>query len=215
MVNQIVARARKQNTVQIWSLATALGVVIYVAIDIVLAFLRPDYSWLHNAESDYGRGPYFWLMDINFLLRCLLSLALVKVLLINFPKNKLIKRASFWLILWAVMSGLLAFFADNPYGYPKLQSGSIHLLIAFIAFFAALVTMVLFNRLKSVMRLSHTTIRCLIALTVIAFVSIVLLGHSGFRPHSFGGLYERVFLLSVLVWEVVLALSINGENKRA
>jgi hypothetical protein len=42
---------------------------------VLLGFLRPRYSLLYNAESDYGRGPWYWVMDLNFLLRCALSLA--------------------------------------------------------------------------------------------------------------------------------------------
>ena len=49
------------------------GVAGYVAIDILLAFLRPGYSLIYNAESDYGRGPWSWVMDLNFVLRCALS----------------------------------------------------------------------------------------------------------------------------------------------
>ena len=54
------------------------GIVAYVLIDVALVFLRPHFSVLHNAESDYGsKGSYAWLMDVNFLLRCGLSLAAV------------------------------------------------------------------------------------------------------------------------------------------
>jgi hypothetical membrane protein len=59
---------------------TLAGVAVYVAIDILLAFLRPGYSLLYNAESDYGRGPWYWVMDLNFLLRCALSLAIAAAL---------------------------------------------------------------------------------------------------------------------------------------
>ncbi len=52
------------------------GVVVYVGIDVLLRLLRPRYSLIYNAESDYGRGPWYWVMDLNFLLRCALSLAL-------------------------------------------------------------------------------------------------------------------------------------------
>lgn len=205
---------KNMRNTQIWSKLTILGIVMYVCIDVVLTFLRPDYSWLHNAESDYGRGPYSWLMDINFILRCLLSLALVRALLLNFPKNRRIKHASFWITLWAVASGLLAFFADNPYGYPKLRSGSIHLLLAFIVFIAALIAMILFCRLTSVMRLSRVTAYCILGLTAMAFVSLILLGHAGIRPHSFGGVYERIFLASVLAWEATLALSLPTKSQQ-
>ena len=56
------------------------GVGVYVAIDVLLAFLRPGYSLIYNAESDYGRGPWYWVMDLNFLLRCALSLAIAAAL---------------------------------------------------------------------------------------------------------------------------------------
>jgi hypothetical membrane protein len=56
------------------------GVGVYVAIDVLLAFLRPRYSLIYNAESDYGRGPWYWVMDLNFLLRCALSLAIAAAL---------------------------------------------------------------------------------------------------------------------------------------
>jgi hypothetical membrane protein len=59
---------------------TLAGVVVYVGIDVLLKFLRPQYSLLYNAESDYGRGPWYWVMDLNFLLRCALSLAVAGAL---------------------------------------------------------------------------------------------------------------------------------------
>lgn len=199
--------------VKTWSSAVIVGIVLYVAIDVLLAFLRPDYSSLHNAESDYGRGPYFWLMDFNFLLRCGLSLALVKAIWQSFPKNIVIKRATYWLVAWAIASGLLAFFADNPYGYPKLKSGSVHLLLAFIVFISALVGMILLTRRFRVVQAWRSNTGLLAGITILAVVSLILMGHSGIRPHTLGGLYERVFLASVLLWEAVVALKIIDVNK--
>jgi hypothetical membrane protein len=43
------------------------GIAIYVVVDVILKFLRPGYSLLHNAESDYGGGPWFWVMDARLL----------------------------------------------------------------------------------------------------------------------------------------------------
>jgi predicted secreted protein len=37
------------------------GILVYLALDVALVFLRPQFSVLHNAESDYGSsGPYAW-----------------------------------------------------------------------------------------------------------------------------------------------------------
>ncbi len=195
-----------------WPYTVIVGIIIYVAIDILLAFLRPDYSSLHNAESDYGRGPYSWVMDINFLLRCVLSLALVKAIWTTFPKEKPIKKASYWLIAWAISSGLLAFFADNPFGYPKLKSGSIHLLLAFVVFISALVGMVLLTRRFMIVQAWRDTAGLLVGITILAIVSLVLMGYVGIRPHTLGGLYERFFLGSVLLWEGVVAIKIISGN---
>ena len=56
------------------------GVLIYAALDVGLAVLRPDVSLLHDPESDYGNGPWAWVMDVNFLVRCGLSIAVVVAL---------------------------------------------------------------------------------------------------------------------------------------
>lgn len=192
-----------------WARLTIIGILLYVGIDVILAFLRPDISLLHNAESDYGRGPYYWVMDINFLLRCLLSLALVRALYMQFPKNKLLRPVRFCLVLWAIASGLLEFFADNPPGYVQLKSGNIHLLLAFIAFVAVTVAMVAVWRQLPLLDFSRTIGRIIISLTLISIISLLLLGRAGARPQGLGGLYERLFLGSVLLWEGVVAYAIQ------
>jgi hypothetical protein len=39
---------------EVAALAAIAGVATYVAIDVALVFLRPHFSVLHNAESDYA-----------------------------------------------------------------------------------------------------------------------------------------------------------------
>jgi hypothetical membrane protein len=209
MAHTLMAQLRRRESVQLWAMFTLLCVLAYVAIDIALTLLRPDYSSLHNAESDFGRGPYFWLMDINFVLRCVLTLALARALRISFPKNSPVRRVAGWLVVWGVASGLLAFFADNPYGYPRLRSGSVHLLLAFVAFIAVLVAMVWASRLAHMMGLRPVARHSLLVLTVVAILSTLLLGHAHIGPQGLGGLYERIFLASVLAWEAVLANSLQ------
>src|ERR1019366_6798644 len=88
----------------LWAKAATGGIVLYVAIDVVLVFLRPHFSVLHNAESDYGsKGRYGWVMNVNFLLRCALSLAGVQALRLAVPEPQL--RPGLALIsVWAVSS---------------------------------------------------------------------------------------------------------------
>jgi hypothetical membrane protein len=113
---------------------TLAGVAVYVAVDVLLAFLRPGYSLVYNAESDYGRGPWFWVMDLNFLLRCALSLALAASLITIVKPGGALRTGLALLVTWAITSGLLAFFADDIEGQPVHGSGVVHLALAFVAF---------------------------------------------------------------------------------
>jgi hypothetical membrane protein len=181
------------------------GVVVYVGIDVLLRFLRPSYSLLYNAESDYGRGPWYWVMDINFLLRCALSLAVIAAL----------KRSSghsagrpgdggrvglVLIAIWAVGSGLLAFFADNPAGTPVTASGLIHLVLGFIALFAAAAgTIVVSASLRSdpSWRPEATV---LLVLSVAGAAAFLLLAAASGHKHLPSGLFERIFLGLELLW---------------
>src|SRR5579863_6183198 len=86
------------------------GVIVYVILDIVLFALRPDLPILRHAESDYGNGPWAWIMDLNFLLRCAFSLAVVVALAYALPRSGAKWVALALLSVWAVASGVLAFF---------------------------------------------------------------------------------------------------------
>ena len=98
-----------------WSEAALLGIVVYVALDVALVFLRPRFSVLHSAESDYGSaGAWAWVMDVNFVLRGLLSLAAAGALLLTLGRRG--RSGPILIGVWALASGLLAFFPDDPAG---------------------------------------------------------------------------------------------------
>jgi hypothetical membrane protein len=178
------------------------GIAVYVAIDVALVFLRPQFSVLHNAESDYGsRGAYAWVMDANFLLRCAFSLAVVALL----PERLRVSRAL--LVVWAVGSGLLAFFPDEPGGAAQTGSGKVHVALALVVFIAVIVGTRLASRaLRD---------RTLVVLSWVAVVPLLLAGRTRFRPHALGGLYEKVFLAIELAWLAVAAARVAGWQFKA
>ncbi len=186
--------------------AALVGIAIYVALDVALVFLRPNFSVLHNAESDYGStGPYGWVMDCNFVLRCLLSLAVVAALALAVGQRARLRSGLVLLAIWAVASGLLAFFPDDPVGTKTSGAGKVHLVLAGIAFLGVLVgTFVTGRALRSDARFAPVR-RALLALSWAAVVAILLLGHSHLRAHSLGGLYEKLFLGFELAWFAVVA----------
>ncbi|TAM90985.1 MAG: DUF998 domain-containing protein [Jatrophihabitans sp.] len=184
------------------------GVAIYVAVDVLLAFLRPGYSLVRNAESDYGRGPWFWVMDLNFLLRCALSLALLAALV---RTARLDGRGRAGLVLfgaWAVCSGLLAFFADDVEGTRTHGSGVVHLGLALVAFTAVTAGTLLLSASLATDPAWRPAARALLAIAVAGAAAYLALGAAVKRPHGPDGLVERVFLGLQLLWIAVAALAL-------
>jgi hypothetical membrane protein len=190
------------------ALIAVAGVLLYVLIDVLLAFLRPDVNLIHNAESDYGVGPYSWLMDVNFLLRCGLSLAAAAAIVRHTSSGGRLRLGTGFLVAWGVGSGILAFFPDNPSGTPVTTSGLVHLSVAFLAFTCVVIgTIVLSIKFRLVPQLRQA-VPILLFLSVAAVVPLMLLGHTDFRPGTLAGLYERIFLGIELFWILVVGTRI-------
>jgi hypothetical membrane protein len=185
------------------------GAGVYVAIDVLLAFLRPGYSLIYNAESDYGRGPWYWVMDLNFLLRCALSLAIAGALSQVLRPGGRARGGLALLVTWAICSGLLAFFADDIEGTPQHGSGIVHLVLAFIAFTAIAIGAILISASLMSDPAWRRAAPVLLAISVAGAIAYLLLGAANKHHHAPGGLYERVFLGLELLWIVIAAIAIS------
>jgi hypothetical membrane protein len=200
-----VAQRRDRPSVKALAWFTLAGVVVYVGVDVLMRVLRPQYSLLYNAESDYGRGSWYWVMDLNFLLRCALSLAVARALSRAVRPDARLGGGLGLLTAWGVCSGLLAFFADNPEGTPVTASGKVHLVLAFIAFVCVTIgTIVVSASLRS--DPAWRPVRdVLLALAIAGAAALLLLGSATGHKHDPGGLYERIFLGLELLWLAVAA----------
>lgn len=189
-----------------WSAAAITGILLYAAIDVALVFLRPGFSVLHNAESDYGsKGAYAWLMDLNFVLRGLLGLAVVRALAIVVRDSGRLRAGMAFLALWSVASGLLAFFPDDPVGTTTRGLAKVHVVMAGIAFLAVVVGTRLVTRALRSEAVWQPIVAPLSFLSWGALLPILLLGRAHLHPHSLGGLYEKIFLAIELLWFFVVA----------
>src|SRR5579862_8229200 len=133
---EAVSSVPRQSEQQAATLAllTIVGIVLYVIIDIIAQLLPPHYSPIRQAESDLGVGPYGWVMSINFVVRGLLSFALIAALVKGAPAAVRSRAALIWLGIWAAGALLLSVFATDLSGSKPTLHGLIHLLVALIAF---------------------------------------------------------------------------------
>jgi Protein of unknown function (DUF998) len=189
------------------------GVGVYVAIDVLLAFLRPGYSLIYNAESDYGRGPWYWVMDLNFLLRCALSLAIAGALSQVLRPGGRTRAGLALLVTWAICSGLLAFFADDIEGTPQHGSGIVHLILAFIAFTAIVIGTILISASLMSDPAWRPAAPVLLAISIAGAIAYLLLGGALKHHHAPGGLYERIFLGLELLWIVIAAIAVSRRTR--
>jgi hypothetical membrane protein len=191
---------------EVAALAAIAGVAAYVAIDVALVYLRPHFSVLHNAESDYGStGPYAWVMDLNFVLRGVLSVLVAWALAHTVDAQRRLRAGLRFLLVWAAGSVLLAFFPDDPVGTKTHGLARVHVVVALIAFTAVVLGTRIVSRAVLV---DAGWRRVAVPLNVLswgALVPIVLLGRARLRPESLGGLYEKIFLAVELTWFALAA----------
>lgn len=193
-----------------WALwTTVLGIGVYVVLDIVAQLLPPHYSPIRQAESDLGVGPYGWVMDANFLLRGILSLAFVYGLYQAWPEKTAAPKVSLALIAgWGLGAFVLAVSPTDVSG-PATLHGTIHLVAAFLAFFLMAVggLGVSYSMPDGVpWRGLRPYARALAVLTALALV-VLFVGTGLPRvDHNLFGLLERVFLGLALLWMLVVSL---------
>jgi hypothetical membrane protein len=194
---------------------TVIAAIVYVGVDVLLKFLRPEYSLLYNAESDYGRGPWYWVMDLNFLLRGALSCAVVIALSRAVRMDERGRPGLILIAIWAGCSALLAFFADNIEGQPLTGSGIVHLALAFIAFVCVAVGTILVSVTLRSDPEWRPVANVLLVLSVAGAAAFLRLASSAGHKHAPGGLYERIFLGIELLWIALAGGYMAGADRRS
>jgi hypothetical membrane protein len=180
-------------------IATIIGIILYVVLDAVAQSLPPHYSPIRQAESDLAVGPYGYIMTINFVNRGLLSLAFLYGLnhLMNSEERRRYRAGVLLLGIWGVGALLLAAFPTDVPSTPISWHGAIHLVVAIIAFFGgAFGTLAISLRLgqDQMMKDAKGFALPLSVVAVIVFFGDLLISA------RIGGLIERIFIGSVLLW---------------
>jgi len=185
-----------------------LGIVLYVVLDIIAQLLPPHYSPISQAESDLAVGKFGFIMTINFLNRGVLSFLFIFGFIQTLHFAGAVRRqfqASIYLLsAWAVGAILLAVFPTDVPATPASWHGAIHLIVAIIAFIGgAFGTVAISNALgqnrqfEGLKRVAQPLSVIVLVFWVIEFALPFISPHLNTR---IGGLTERLFLGSVLLW---------------
>ncbi len=214
------------------SILTVAGAVQRTALVVLVQVLTPKQSALSMGMSGLSTGPHGWLMKAAFVVRGLTALALVAAVGASAPVVACSLAGLVFFALWGGGSALLACFDTDMPGRKPTREGAAHMLIAMLAYISAVVGMALTSWGLTRTHATAGLARVALVLTVLAAVAL-LAQFAGFgaaardaRPGRrkppalegeraparglarYAGLLQRVFLVLVMVWTVVVAAGI-------
>jgi hypothetical protein len=189
---------------------------VYIVLDIVAQLLPPHYSPITQAESDLAVGPFGYVMTINFVVRGLLSLSFLLGLTAATTLGRRSPAGVGLLGVWALGTFVLAASPTDVGTGPTLH-GTIHLLVALLAFFGGAVGAVLLSsQFGAEGRLASFRTPALLV-SVLGVLALLALFVADARPRigaEVGGLLERIFLGFVLLWMALVALRLLRSEAR-
>ena len=196
-------------------LATIIGIILYVVLDAVAQALPPHYSPIRQAESDLAVGPYGYVMTSNFVNRGVLSLLFAFGLYktVSIASRQKFRAGLALLAVWAFGAIVLAASPTDLPGAPVTIHGEIHLGVATLAFICGAFGILLLSvQLKNEEKLRPLQRYVLPD----AIISLILLFLTIFGLSTrIGGLLERLFLGSVLLWMFIVSIYLlNAQRVR-
>ena len=202
-------------------MVTLVGIVLYLVLDAVAQSLPPHYSAVSQAESDLAVGPYGYIMTVNFVDRGILSLSFLFALALTANSGdtmtRRFRRGGWPFGVWAVGAFFLAVFPTDVPPTPVSWHGAIHLVVAVLAFVGGASGALYLSWGMGGNRLLARAEGVAVPLAYLSIVlcAVELLGAFVIPGAyaSYGGLIERLFLGSILVWEGAVSLVMLSREK--
>ena len=205
-------KSRKKSSVA-WLTAISLTAISAFAIlIIVLHFLRPDLDPIHRPTSEYAVGEFSYLMTTAFFCMSIATFALVVSL------NKTIGRKAksliglIFLTVWAVAVLVALSFPIDPEGAPTTTAGRIHQTNGPIAFLSLTIGVFLvsirFKHDENMRSLYHTAL-ILSLIMLLLFISVAVSLSIGL---GLEGIFQRIYLIVVIVWFILVLIRIRKNN---
>ncbi|HYB75489.1 MAG TPA: DUF998 domain-containing protein [Nitrososphaerales archaeon] len=190
-----------------------VGIVLYIVLDAVAQLLPPHYSPISQAESDLAVGKFGYIMTVNFLNRGLLSLefllAFMGTIRLNDGRARNYRGGLLLLGTWSMGAFLLAVFPTDVPPTPVSWHGAIHLIVAVIAFlggaFGALMMSLRMESDRSLRGVRQIALPVSVVVVVLCILDLLGGSIAHHAAANYGGLIERLFLGSVLLWIAVVS----------
>jgi hypothetical protein len=197
---------------QVAALATAalLAIAYFVAIIVVMHFLRPDHDPMRRPTSEYAVGPYGFLMTSAFVSMSLGSLALVVGLYRTLSEPARSRIGLGLLGVWVAGLLIAATFPIDLEGAPQTTSGTVHRINGPITFLSLTAGAILVSRgFKHDERWwpVHRTALILSLVMLAEFIVNVVSIASG---SGYPGLGQRVFIATFVTWLLLTAARLHS-----
>ena len=197
---------------KIYTIFGFLGPIIYILAVIVGGAIRNDYSQLYNTISELSMAnvPNLLMMEIMFGIYniSLLIFGIGAFLDTEVDSSKKYRAAMLMLVLTAISGIILLFFPQDPRTAAFTTTGTVHIAVAGISSLLTILAIFIIGfsfRKKPGM---NNFAKYSFISGIIVVVSGGLSAYSVANNLSFGGLLEKITILTFIAWVIVFSYTI-------
>ncbi len=194
---------------KIYTIFGFLGPIIYILAIIIGGALRNDYSQLYNTVSELSMAnvPNLLLMDVMFGIYniSLLIFGIGAFLDTTIDTSKKYRAAMLMLVLTGISGIVLLFFPQDPRTAAFTATGTIHIAVAGISSLLTILAIFLtgFSFRKKIKMNNFAKYSFISGIIVV--ISGGIAAYSVGNNLFFGGLLEKITILTFIVWVIVFS----------
>jgi hypothetical protein len=209
----VMENQRRARVTMSLALLALVGIAVKFLSIAALHFLRPDVNPVLEPISNYGVGPYGFLLTIADIGSVLATLALVVGLYLGMTQSGWSYVGLFLLGLYGV-SELLAGIFPIDVGAEATTVGMIHNIVGNISFFGFPIAAILLSLRMGKDERWQSFRRPALALSIVVILSVILT-IAGFNLGIGFGVTQRIANLAFLVWMLGVALHLRSSSQSA
>ena len=206
--NQMMESQGRFRVTMFLALLALVGIAVKFLNIAALHFLRPDVNPVLEPMSNYGVGPYSFLLTIGDIGSGLATLALAVGLYLGIAPPARSYVGLFLLGLYGVAELLSAFFPIDV-GGETTTAGTIHNIVGNISFFCFPIAAILVSSRMGRDERWRSLRRPALALSIVVVLTVILTVTGSNLGTGFG-VTQRIANVAVLVWMLVVALNLRS-----